>query len=358
MPITLKSVGDLTDVEWFTWQDLHDQATTPPLESPFFHPEFTRVVHAARGDVEVAVLEEGGEPVGFFPFQRGPGGVAQAVCGRLSEFHGVLGRPGLSWDAVELLRTCRLTAWYFDHLPTDQAPFQRHAWGQATSPHLDLSDGYEAYRAGRKKSGSQVSQTERKGRKLEREVGPLRFEYQSDDEAAFEKLVEWKSAQHRQTGMLEVMRNDWVLETMRSVRDARANGFEGAFSVLYAGDRVAAVHLGLVSRASLHMWFPAYDDDLQKYSPGTVLLLKLAEECAERGLQRIDLGRGGERYKQSFKSHDFTIWEGSVDRHALRRSLRHAWYGTKMWIRSTDLGQRFEPALEATKTLRQWAAFR
>jgi CelD/BcsL family acetyltransferase involved in cellulose biosynthesis len=47
------------------WRAL--QQADPALDSPLFHPEFTRAVAAVRDDVEVAVLEEAGEFVGFFP---------------------------------------------------------------------------------------------------------------------------------------------------------------------------------------------------------------------------------------------------------------------------------------------------
>ena len=75
------------------------QRDNEELASPYFRPEFTQAVASVRGDVEVAVLEDHGEIVGFFPYQRGRGGVARPVGGRLSDFQGVVARKGVALDA-------------------------------------------------------------------------------------------------------------------------------------------------------------------------------------------------------------------------------------------------------------------
>ena len=135
----------LTPEHLAAWADI--QRADAALDSPYFRPEFTQAVAAVRGDVEVGVLEEGGEPVGFFPFQRGRRNVARPVGGMMSDFHGVVVRQGVAWDPRQLLRGCGLSAWHFDHLIAAQEPFRPHHWSVAPSPYIDLSQGWEGYRS-------------------------------------------------------------------------------------------------------------------------------------------------------------------------------------------------------------------
>ena len=44
------------------------QRANPDLASPYFHPEFTRIVASVRDDVELAVIEDGGTIVALFSF--------------------------------------------------------------------------------------------------------------------------------------------------------------------------------------------------------------------------------------------------------------------------------------------------
>ena len=67
-----------------------------------------RAVAAVRDDVNVAVIADGSEAVGFFPFERGGCGVGRPVGGIMSDYHGVVLRPGLRLDGEELIRACDL----------------------------------------------------------------------------------------------------------------------------------------------------------------------------------------------------------------------------------------------------------
>ena len=136
--------ASLAAVHWQRWSEI--QAAEPALESPYFRPEFTQAVAQVRRDVEVAVMLQGNEAVGFLPFQRGPLNIGKPVGGKLSDYHGVIARSGAQIDTAELLRACRLAGWDFDHLVTTQPSFEPFATGRGESPYLDLSQGYEQER--------------------------------------------------------------------------------------------------------------------------------------------------------------------------------------------------------------------
>ena len=120
-------------------------------------------------------------------------------------------------------------------------------------------------------------------------------------------------------------------------------------SVLYAGDTIAAVHIGMRSRSVLHYWFPTYNPDLQKYSPGSIILLRMAEAAATGGITRLDLGHGDERYKLRFQSGEISLASGAVDRTLFRRVVTSLWYTSREWSRNSPLRRVIRTARQAIR---------
>ncbi|MDD9910293.1 MAG: GNAT family N-acetyltransferase [Ahrensia sp.] len=63
------------------------------------------------------------------------------------------------------------------------------------------------------------------------------------------------------------------------------------------------------------------EDDYAQYSPGDLLLYKVAEHCAKQGLTSFDLGRGEERYKLSWTNRTVDMIDVVVPMTALGHSL-------------------------------------
>jgi CelD/BcsL family acetyltransferase involved in cellulose biosynthesis len=262
----------------------HVQRGDRAFDSPFFSPEFTAAVAAVREDVEVAVLERAGEPVGFFPFQRDARGIGRPVGLRLSDLQGVVVQADCDWRAEELIRCCDLRAWHFDHLLASQTAFGPFQFVEEESPYIDLSGGFDAYADERREAGSAViHQTQRKARKVAREVAPLRFELNTTDRDVFAALRNWMSIQRRETGTLDVLDLPWALALVERIAVTKASGFQGVMSALYAGDELLAAHLGMASERVLHFWLPAYNRAYGRFSPGSILLLELARAAAATG---------------------------------------------------------------------------
>lgn len=311
------------------WSEL--QRAAPLYRSPFFRPEFATVVARVR-DVRVAVIEDAGTVAGFFPYE-----VARRRTGRplgwpFSDYHGVVLDGDAALDPRELVRACGLSAWSFDHVPAAMTAFSPHVVAHDRSPCIDLSGGFEAYLAGRR-GRSEVRGALRKARKLAREVGPLRFLPQSDDRDLLARTIEWKRAQYAETGVRDVLADAGSRELLGRVHTTRSADFAGVLSVLYAGDLVAGLHLGLRSASVWHSWFPAYNPELDRYSPGLVLLLELARMAPGLGIAEIDLGKGEARYKLALATGSVALGEGCVGararaaraarvRNSARRTLR------------------------------------
>jgi CelD/BcsL family acetyltransferase involved in cellulose biosynthesis len=336
MNIRVILAEQLTPEQVAAWSDI--QRAEPALDSPYFRPEFTQAVAAVRRDVEIGLLEEDGRPVGFFPFQRGPRNIAQPVGGRMSDFQGVVVRRSVAWNPQQLLRGCRLRAWHCDHLVAAQEPFRPYHWKVASSPYLDLSQGWAGYRAEQEtRHKESFRQAIRKMRFAEGEAGPLRVEINAARPAVFRSLVEWKVKQYRRTGVTNVLGFDWTVGLLERVLAARGEAFCGMLSALYMGDVLVAVLLSMRSFGVVHAWFSAYRPNFASLSPGLILWLKLAEALPDVGVRRVDLGKGPETYKTHLMSGAIEVAEGAVDLRPLAAALRRNWRRAYDWARTSPL---------------------
>ncbi|QDU93055.1 GNAT family N-acetyltransferase [Lignipirellula cremea] len=335
------------------------QQSLPAFGSPYFRPEFTQQVARVRSDVRIAVLEQQGQPVGFFPYQYSGMGVLVPVGGKFSDYHGVIAPPEVEWTASQLLAACGASAWRFDHLVAEQQPFARYHGNVAGSPYLYLADGYEAYEQERKSSGSkELTKLARKKRKLDREEGPLRFEYDTRDPQVFETLLAWKRDQYERTGLTDVFQFPWTTELLQNIWDCREPDFSGLMSALYLGDRLIAMHFGMRSGPIMHSWFPAYDREFYKASPGLILLTEIAKVASDQGVTIFDLGKGDAEYKTNLKSGDFMVAEGEIELRPMARLLRNGYRASRDWIKASPLRGPAQIPWRMIRPLRDWMAFR
>jgi len=319
----------LTAAHLEAWDQI--QRNLPQQDSPFFRSEFAQAVAAVRRNCETAVLSKGGQFVGFWPFYRAHGNVAYPIADTLTDFQGVITCPDVEWIPEQLLRGCHLSAFYFDRLIARQHPFAPYHWQCAGSAYMDMSGGVEVYLQRRSNPRSNlVQKAMQKWRKIEREIAPLRFERHTSDEAVFRKLIEWKTDQYRRTGTRNVFAKGWTAALLERVLQQQHAHFSGMQSVLYAGDEVAAIHLGMASRGVLHYWFTAYNPAYSRYSPGLLLLLAVARAAQSLGIHRIDLGKGEEAFKTRFMTDATEVAEGAVDLRPLVRPIR------RFWLRAQD----------------------
>lgn len=307
------------------WRELRALSGAPA--NPFMEPEFTRAVGRVRPGARVAVVEgEGPTVVGFFPYERGPLGQGRAIGFGVSDCQGPVLSPGHGLTARELLRACSLASWEFDNLETGQPLFAPDAAEEFDSPVIDVGGGYAAYETAlRAGSPKFFRTTAAKERRLARQAGEVVFVFDERDPAALRTLMEWKSAQYRRTGRRDRFAKEWISALVRRLAadhdPVRTPGCSGVLSVLYVADRPVAAHFGLRSRTVLSCWFPAYDTDFAKYSPGLILHLRMAEAAAGAGIGLLDLGRGAAEYKDALKTGNLRVSEGASVRPGPRAAL-------------------------------------
>ncbi|MGZ8476398.1 MAG: GNAT family N-acetyltransferase, partial [Candidatus Limnocylindria bacterium] len=252
-------------------------------------------------------------------------------------------------DPPALLEAIGARVWRFNHLLARQEAAARYASERTPAPLADLSGGFAAFLAEHRARGSGwVSQVQRKQRKLAREIGELRFELSTKDPAVLARLREWKRAQRQRTRTSDPLDEPWAERMVARCLAADGPDFAGVLSALYARDELVAAHLGLRSRSTLSIWFPAYNADRESYSPGLILFYELFDAAADAGVSRVDFGKGHERYKSSWMTGEEPLAAGAVDLRPLGRLVSGAVSAGRVRLRGTRVAT---PAREARRRM-------
>ncbi|MEV1081570.1 GNAT family N-acetyltransferase [Streptomyces sp. NPDC050211] len=334
--ITLHRPEELSTSLRRAWHEAMDES--PDYANPFLAPEFAAGIGTYRGRAQVGVLHEGGESVGFFPYERNAFGVGRAIGLGLSDCQALVHRPGVSWDMRELLRACGLSVFEFDHLVDEQKPFGRFVTGTFASPVVDLTAGDGTYAEWLRATYPGMAKTTlKKERRLGRDVGEVRFVFDERDPRMLHRLMEWKSAQYRRTGRMDRFARPWIVELVDHFFQVREEHFTGVLSVLYAGDRPVAAHFGARSRTVFAAWFTTYDPELRYYSPGLLMHLRMAHAAGGDGVRVMDFGRGDKEYKDWLKTRELRVGEGFATRPHPVATAHRLWRRPVRGLRNTVL---------------------
>jgi len=325
------------------WAELCD-CSRAPLNGPFYRPEFSAIVDAVRGDVEVAIVEYSGQVAALLPFHRFRGGLGKPVGLHLNDFQGFIGQLPPAVSAEEVIRACRLQAWDFDHVPTQQAAFTASAALTDVSPYVDLSDGYEAYEHARNARSKHLKDSARRQRRLATEFGELRFEHNTRDPRVLEQLLAWKREQFVRTSVPDVLADGWVQQVVRQIAAQTVPSFSGMTSALWAGDQLIAAESSPRSGSIYHLQWCAYDSAFHAYSPGRLLNESLMRWGVSNGITRIEFGKGDQDYKLRAATGQHLVATGSVVAGRLQRAVRGTWWAMRRWARSSPLRPHLKAA--------------
>ena len=94
----------------------------------------------------------------------------------------------------------------------------------------------------------------------------------------------------------------------------------------------------------LHCWFPVYDVEFARFSPGRLLLARIIDAAADRDLVRIERGVGTAPAKTDFANEDTAFGRGllladGLRGAAIRAALAVRWRGEALasWARVRTL---------------------
>jgi len=318
--IEILAANELSKSDWAFWRDCH--LRNPALDSPYFHPQFVRELLDVGRRVCVAVVTTAGQAVALFPFEQ-TRTVGRPAGWPMCDFQSPIGMPSAEFDPEEFMRATGLQAYLFDHILVARQEFQPFFERVVPSPYMEVAGGLEGYKSRLTDRNKLVLRdTLRRTRKAVRELGPLRLEFFSTDEALLEQLIAWKREQYKRSGADDFLGRAEPRAYLSNLLKLRGPEFRGALSGLWAGEQLLAIHMGMIARGILHWWFPAYDRKLANYAPGRLMLTKLAEEAAAHGLLRIDLGKGDYSFKLDAMTGATMVAEGYIETRPLHRWLR------------------------------------
>ncbi|MBX3416620.1 MAG: GNAT family N-acetyltransferase [Pirellulaceae bacterium] len=313
------------------WNSL--RKSNDALFSPYFSPRFAEQVLATGAVVEVGIVYRNENVVAILPFER-RGAIGVPVGRGLNDAHGPISEPNQEIPWSDLLAKCRIRRYDFHAAPA--GILDQFAANNVPTFVADLSAYPAGYVHHLQKSSYTISRQPQKTRRLVRQLGPLRMEFDSRDPALLDAVLAWKSSQYQRTKILDI----FSLPSIRRLMHLLLNETDeprGQLSVLFAGTTPVAGHFGLREKTLLHYWFPAYDIRYSSMSPGTQLFLSIADAAQESGVDTIDFGYGFQSYKETLCDQQATMVAGTIatnswDRYryqmsqSVRRSVKRIYF--------------------------------
>lgn len=287
------------------WREMLGE--TPSLQRAFFSPSFAVANERAHGRAYVAVLHEGGQLRGFFPFQFKDAwheriALAERIGGNLSDAAGLIAHPGLTVRADHLLRLCRIAVLSTTHLMEGQEQFGLDAEWTQVSYVSDIRAGGEAFVNDLLvRDRGLVRDTERCLRRAEQKYGPLRLVRPNPvPPDMIASLIRAKRLQYERTEVPDPFVKPGPMRLIEALNEAPVADCRLVLSRLEAGESVLAEHLGIQYNDVLSYWFPVYDAEARNVSPGRLVLWYIIQHASEDGIGLIDYGEGDAQYKQQF----------------------------------------------------------
>lgn len=348
---------DLSASRMARWAEL--QAGDIALDSPFLGPDWARVVERVQGSkIRVAVAHEGGRDLGFLPVKIGAY-TAIPAGGAMCDYQALVCEPGAAIEVRPLIQALGVHRFDFTQMLARQQAFAGYERGGASSFVIDAPDGYAAYEAERRATGTSIlKDADKKRRKAERELGPPTFRAFSRSIADFERLVAWKRAQYRATGQTDIFESAWTGPLVRELFERRDPDFGAGLFTLHFGDKLAAVHLHLHGRKTIHGWIIAHDPQFEKYSPGILLFQDILRWMDGTPYSRLDLGYGDYRFKRELSNHIQDVTHGFVGVPSPAALVRGAAYGVRAAAEALPLGRVSDLPGKAMRRMDQWRGLR
>lgn len=293
------------------------RAADPVFRSPYFDLRYALVAGESAPGAEIAVISRGGRVEGFLPFQR-RGRSIQPIAAPLTDYHGLLARPGARIDLRSVMEALGARRFRFSGLAGGQG--LRDTATTRIAMVADLSRGMDAYLARRAKEF--LKDKRRRARRLAEDHGALEFDLSREPGEAMDFILRLKREQMRRTGQHDIFGSPWVKRFLRRLMERRDADFGMRFATLRAGNRLVAAEVGLLSGDAYHLWFPVYEPEFAKYSPGSLATLETLRAASAAGVSVVDFGPAGETYKRDFADPAAHVFEGDVTHGGLIEAAR------------------------------------
>lgn len=315
-------IEDVADI----WDELEAVAAASVYQTRRWVSLWLASKGAEVGIVPMIIVLRGrsGEALGLLPLgaaTRAGLRIAAFLGGGDSNSNMGLFKPGLEFQAASLRaalaqagRTAALRVDLFalvdqpaswDGVANPMAPL--FSGGSLSSGHAArLGSDFVAWRDA-KLSPDSRKKLLKKGRRLEREIGPISHSV-AHGQAAVDEAVEAFFTQKLTRFESLGIRSEWERPCARRfLREGALADKPGSeppieLHVMKAGERIVAIYGGGVHRGRFHAMFNSFDlaEEISRCSPGDLLLMSMLEQMTARGLAWFDLGLGEARYKDAW----------------------------------------------------------
>ncbi len=333
---------ELSGEDRATWARLQTRAGSD-YSSPFLSAGWAIAVDRALerfGEgLKVAVVRDGDEAKAFFACRAGRV-TAMPAGAPISDYQAMIAEAGFKIDPRELLQALGVQRYDFCHMVKADKTFGAHAAGSEPSYVVDVSEGWEAYEAGRKAAGTDIlKDIAKKTRKVEREVGPVVFTAHSRSRSDFDRLFQWKREHFERTRQTDVTSSPWVKVVLEELFESRDPDFGGILSTMHFGDRLAAAQFNLRGAGQIHSWFIGHDEQFERLSPGLIMFGEMLKWMADSPYRELDLGPVAYRFKDRLANRTKEIAYGFVGRPGAAAFVRAAEYRVRQVAEALPLGR-------------------
>lgn len=278
-------------------------AEHPLFRSPILSPEFFRAVAQVRDDVFVAIIRQDNLPIAFLAHHRRPNNFARPAGAPFADYSALITWPNPPIKMQEALKLIGIDRFQAIGLVDPYGVCGEIGGQEDDAFGIDFTIDGPPNSAGKK----QRKNVNRLRRHVAEELGETRFIFDDRNIEHYSKMIAFKRAQTRQTGIHDFLSPPWVVNLMDNLFNADRSGLHGCMLSLMAGETPVAMHYGLKLGDRMHPWIATFDPKYFKYSPGQIFLMDCPNPLAEQKIAYYDLSTGHQHYKSTFTNNSFKV---------------------------------------------------
>lgn len=327
--VDIIDLGDLPHEDWEVWRDYHAvrRDGAGMSESPDFLVPLAQTV----GNCRAVRIRQGSEIIGYIPVYQ-PFGPSFAFPIPMCDYQAVAHFKGARLDYRHILQRAGICRWKYENITDGQglSEISRRS-DRRPIPMIRMAGSFAEYLYDRARNGSTYHSILPMSRRLARDIGEVTLKRASSSEEFVDRLLSFKIARQPAAKPFD----PFVRKALLRFADHENGDIRGIPHMLVAGDEVLALSLSLEAGDQAYYWFCSYDPRFARYSPGSVLLMKIIEELHARKFNACDLGPGGEPWKERFATGHRTACIGHVYSYEVLGNLEDKVSGMVRSIRAT-----------------------
>lgn len=290
--------GDISPALWQDFAAVRNLSTR--YDSPFFDPDFARLVSEVREDTRMGIVEDSGALVGYWPLHARSGGWARPIGGPFSDWHAPILHPDMHISPDSFLRGLGLTG--FTGFGFKSRPQDGHARLSRSGANLAIlnTDWQDYINTQQEYWPKHFKKMRRVYRKAKQDFSQLQFIWDDRSVLHFDRLMTMKRTQYKSTGLHDVLKADWARKLIDRLRHFEGPRLRSRQSTLLFDGEFVASEFNLQSDRVLHGWLVGFDYKFSAYSPGHMLVQEMLQAMCPDGLKIYDMGPGEERHKRHY----------------------------------------------------------